>query len=328
LSALASQCVGARRDAQEQARREAEAAARLTATVEAMADGVVVFDRDERARHVNAALRAFLALDDRPGAADRLAREWDSLLPVHDLEDRPLPPEAGPIRRVLRGETLTGPDAMDLRVRALDGREHEISVSGAPMRAPDGDLAGGVLDVRDVTERRRLERRTREALRGVLDMANALVPAAGEGMASPAATRLAGQRLVDLTRHILACHGVGLLALDPETGTLSPIAVAAPSDEDARRWWDQAVGTPLDGYQGLAEAARLRAGETIVRDRRHDRTPGHEALGGRALLLAPPRLGDTLVGLLHIEDGDTSRAIDERALVAAVAGLAALLNRA
>jgi two-component system nitrate/nitrite sensor histidine kinase NarX len=48
---------------------------------------------------------------------------------------------------------------MDLRVQTLDGREIWASVTGAPMRAPDGQVTGGVVVTRDVTARRELERR-------------------------------------------------------------------------------------------------------------------------------------------------------------------------
>ncbi len=156
LTALASQSVRARRDAQDRGRRAAEEAARLTATIEALTDGVVVFDRDARVLRANAALRALLVLDAHPDAADRFIQERGSLLAPLDLEGRPLPPERGPIRRVLRGDTLTGPDAMDLRVRTPDGRERVVSVSGAPVYGSAGERIGGVLDVRDVTARRAL----------------------------------------------------------------------------------------------------------------------------------------------------------------------------
>jgi len=158
LTALASRVVRARHDAHDRAHREAEEAARLGATIEAMADGVVVFDRDERVQHANAALRAVLARDDHPADAVWFVHARDALLTPRDADGQPLPPERSPLRRVLRGDVLTGPDVADLRVRAPDGRERVVSVSGAPIRDPEGRTIGGVLAVRDVTERRRLER--------------------------------------------------------------------------------------------------------------------------------------------------------------------------
>ncbi len=141
LSSLASQIVRARQDAQDRARRETEAAARLTATIDAMADGVLVYDRDEQALWANAALRAFLSLEASPGAGARLIREWSSLLAPRDMYGRVVPPEQGPIHRVLRGEVLTNGRTLDLRVRALDGTERYVSVSGAPVR----DAAGAII---------------------------------------------------------------------------------------------------------------------------------------------------------------------------------------
>src|SRR5207245_2156115 len=62
------------------------------------------------------------------------------------------------IHRILSGEGLTGANAMDMMVRLPDGRELEFSVSGAPLRGTKGNITGGVVITRDVTERRRLER--------------------------------------------------------------------------------------------------------------------------------------------------------------------------
>jgi PAS domain S-box-containing protein len=83
--------------------------------------------------------------------------------------------EEWPVSRVLRGEVLTGEEAVDTLVRRPDGRDVLLSVSGAPIRDARGRIVGGVIVDRDVTERRRLERRTREALEALLEMAQAVV---------------------------------------------------------------------------------------------------------------------------------------------------------
>jgi PAS domain S-box-containing protein len=67
-----------------------------------------------------------------------------------------------PIFRALRGETVTGAEAIDERVEAPDGSVYEVSVSSAPVRDLAGDIVGAVAVSHDVTEHRRLERRVAE----------------------------------------------------------------------------------------------------------------------------------------------------------------------
>ncbi len=64
--------------------------------------------------------------------------------------------------RALRGEVEAGagpePETHDVRMRALDGREVEVTLSTAPLRDREGQLVGVVSVLHDQTERNRLER--------------------------------------------------------------------------------------------------------------------------------------------------------------------------
>jgi signal transduction histidine kinase len=60
--------------------------------------------------------------------------------------------------RTLCAEVGTGPEARDIRLRALDGREVEVNNSAAPLRDREGHLVGAVCVLHDLTERNRLER--------------------------------------------------------------------------------------------------------------------------------------------------------------------------
>jgi len=149
LSALASRVARERRDARDQA-------AQLAAVLDASADGLAVFDAAGCLVRGNAALRALCRLDARPDAFAPPLGERVDLFVTRDEEGRSLPPAAWPLARVLRGETLAPP--LDLTIRALDGRTVLVGVSGAPLRDAAGRPSGAVLGVRDVTERRHLER--------------------------------------------------------------------------------------------------------------------------------------------------------------------------
>ncbi len=140
------------------ARAEADArAAELSATFEAMTEGVSVCDVRGEIRYTNAAYRSLLALEEDPDPSllaldTRL--EW---LATRDLEGRPLPKEQLPVLRVLRGERLSGAHTIDLLCRTRKGEDIIVNVSGAPIRDAAGQIVGGVVVFRDVTGRYHLE---------------------------------------------------------------------------------------------------------------------------------------------------------------------------
>jgi signal transduction histidine kinase len=75
---------------------------------------------------------------------------------------QPILEEQWASRRVLRGEVMSGQRATDMQMHTLDGRDVWVNMSGAPIRAIDGEITGAVLISRDVTARRALERQVAE----------------------------------------------------------------------------------------------------------------------------------------------------------------------
>jgi len=69
---------------------------------------------------------------------------------------------------------LRGSSAADILLRTVDGQDIVLNASGAPVRDAEGNIVGGVLIGRDVTQRRRLEQQTHEALTALMTMAEAL----------------------------------------------------------------------------------------------------------------------------------------------------------
>jgi signal transduction histidine kinase/putative methionine-R-sulfoxide reductase with GAF domain len=138
-----------------------ERAERLHTILETMNDGVAVYDTEGRPVQMNRAYREQLALDRAPVGYNALPiLDRARFLHICDAaKGAPLPFEQTPLGRALRGEVVTG-SVEDLLLRALDGRELEVIVSAAPLREqkPDGRLMGAVLLVRDITQRKQLER--------------------------------------------------------------------------------------------------------------------------------------------------------------------------
>lgn len=144
---------------------QAEAAAQtaeLAAIFESMVDGVVVYDAAGRMIRVNAAARN---LFDLQGIADFTEQTMDTrvaLISPRDPQGVPLLHEAMPLARVLRGEPLSGVDALEFVVRLPDGQVKHLQATGAPVRDAAGTITGAVVTYRDVTEQQCLEQELAE----------------------------------------------------------------------------------------------------------------------------------------------------------------------
>ena len=151
------------RDVTERRRLErevAERSAQLEAIFEAMADGVAIYDAYGHIARVNAALRSIMGLDTFPEYSSLAIPARSQRIEPRDPSGKLIPEDQWAVSRLLRGEVLTGRNVMEIHLRTLDGREIDLSLSGAPLRDRDGRIVGAVCINRDVTERRRLERET------------------------------------------------------------------------------------------------------------------------------------------------------------------------
>ncbi|HEY7974835.1 MAG TPA: PAS domain S-box protein, partial [Ktedonobacterales bacterium] len=153
-------------------RSEREAAAQasqLIAIFESIADAVVVYDRNGDIMRSNAADAELMGVPGSVGSPANSLWHRDQVFTMYDEDGNPLARDQWPASRVLRGEVLRGASALDVFLRTMDGRDIVLNASGAPMCDTDGNIVGGVLIGRDVTQRRRLERQTREALAALME---------------------------------------------------------------------------------------------------------------------------------------------------------------
>jgi signal transduction histidine kinase len=226
----------------------AERAENLHTILETMADGVIVYDRRCYPLQINRAYRELLALDHAPAGYESLpARERLHLLDMRDATTgAPLPFDKSPAGRALKGgEVVTGQRA-DVRLRAFDGRELEVTISAAPLRDWEGNVVGAVCVLHDQTERNRLARE-REAAR-----------------ADELAAREAGRRLEEFLA--IAAHDlraplgavVGFLDLaERQTERLAAVVQEAHPELVPRA---DAVGARLhDAAEGAERLTRLLA---------------------------------------------------------------------
>jgi signal transduction histidine kinase/PAS domain-containing protein len=321
----------------ERARRTAAAErANLESIFESITDGMFVTNAQGRLLRTNTAFREMFGLEKDPDYESRPAEERFHLLNPRDEQGRPFTLEEWPISRLLRGESIGGKDAVEFNIQTLDGRELFVSTTGSSLRNRLEQISGAVLILRDITESRALERRTREALEALLAMAESLVlapSASGPIKPSPAAApNETAQRLVELSRRVLGCRRVGIIAIEPDTELQLPVAVVGLSPEEERFWWNEQGKISLSTGPDSTFASSMRSGELVVIDTSQ---PPHRdqpnPYGIRTVLASPMRIGEHLVGILGLDYGKEAHEFtrDEIALTRAISKLGAfVLERA
>ncbi len=137
----------------------------LQAILDAVPDQVIVYDTNLHLVRSNATHRAAVARFHPTGhAPDELPERIQQTRTVfRDLSGAELPEGDWPQQRILRGETLSGPNAVETQAFTITGEAQWWTVSGAPLLAEDGTIAGAVLVNTDITRRKELEVALRES---------------------------------------------------------------------------------------------------------------------------------------------------------------------
>ncbi|MGZ3673853.1 MAG: PAS domain-containing sensor histidine kinase [Ktedonobacterales bacterium] len=302
-----------------------EQASQFEAIFDAMPDPVVVFDEAGIIRQDNIADRKMFGFDTSATGHPRSLRERGQWLMLRD-ERGSLSEQQWPAFRVLRGELLDGSEAVELKARTLDGRELEVSEHGAPIYDTSGCIIGGVLVVRDVTERRKLERRTWETLQALLGIVRVIVgQAVPVDQSSTPDTSPVIWYLGQLARSVLGCTRLSIKVLEPETERMQPLLRVGWPAEIEQQWSAQGGRFRLEDFVPDTLLERLRAGEAVVNDTTAKSPPGWPVRG--QALLAPLHIESQLIGVLVVDYGEQSHqySADERLLAGAVAQLAAVV---
>jgi signal transduction histidine kinase len=146
----------------------------------AATDGLVLVDTQGRLVQMSPFAATFLLGAATGAPPARSARTQARLRDPRTVEGVPMAPdeEAWPFSRLLNGTVLTGEDAPDVLVRALDGADLLLQVCGTPLRDRAGQVVGAVAIFREVTEHWQLDRETREMFQAVAGATRALQRAA------------------------------------------------------------------------------------------------------------------------------------------------------
>src|SRR5581483_1292388 len=200
----------------------AEHARELEATLESVPDAVLVYDRDRHILRTNTAYRTLIGFDNIPYYADFTIGIQGDMLALRDEHGKPLPHARWPMSRVLNGEVLSGRNATDIILRTFHGYDVQLNVTGTPTYDQKGNITGGVLVFHDVTERRKLESRTRNTIEALLALSSELSEELAQSFekGEPANTRLdtIAQRLATLIYQALGCEKVSIIVVEPDTG--------------------------------------------------------------------------------------------------------------
>jgi signal transduction histidine kinase len=168
-----------------QAQAQTRAAEQLTAVLASIEDAVWVADSAGHVILANAAAARVAGAEHAEEAYSPLGR-WSPLDGAYNFEGQPIPREALPIARALRGEHFT---YLLLRTRnPLTRAEVYLRVAGGPLRDAAGAVVGAVITGNDITRRLMFERQR-----------DALVAATGHDIRNPLAALKASIQL--LMRH-------------------------------------------------------------------------------------------------------------------------------
>lgn len=153
----------ARRQIEDLAVQLAFNAGQLNAIVDAMPDGVYVFNPDGGLIRMNtrgSELLRLLAGKTQPLSPDMYASTFGKW--ICHADGRTIPDEEHPVRRALRGEIVTNYHVMVRGDEPVQARY--LRVSAAPIREQPGMITGTVMIASDITDLYRLERQKDEFL--------------------------------------------------------------------------------------------------------------------------------------------------------------------
>lgn len=305
------------------------------AIFESMTDGVFVYSREGSMLRMNAAFRKMVGLnaENERSFFSQTLDERRAQLAMADEFGQPLPFERWPQSRILRGEVLTEANTADVIFPTFDGRILHVNVSGAPVRNADGEPSAALCICRDVTERRRLERRTHDALNALLAMAESLVSLPENmkttGQLSQDASDRIAQKLVELTRDVMGCERVGITVVDPQTQNVRSGAVVGLPGEQELLWRTRRPGFHLsDMLLDETYQQQLLKGEPIILDMTQPPLSHYpNPFDIHRMLLVPMSIDDQLIGLISLDysDKDHQYTQEEIAFASAVARLVTLV---
>lgn len=311
----------------------------LDAIFNTITDGLVVYDRDGRVVRSNGAFKKMMGIVNPADIEGYTFQERGERVRLRDDQGQLLPPDRWPARRLLNGETINSGDLVDFTITALDGRELQIDISGAPVRDSAGNVVGAVAVLHDITLRKQSAQRTADVLQLFLEMTEVLVQGILQpGMHTVEACSAIHQllcRLAQLGQSVMDCICLGVMLVDHATSLLKPITIAGAVTPEMQLWQRTLAGQPLSRYFSTEQLASLQEGNPakIILDPAELQsnvvatTTAEEHLHHSCYLIVPMLLDSDLIGLMSLDYGTQTRHFSAQrlSLSAAVAKLITLI---
>jgi PAS domain S-box-containing protein len=128
---------------------------RLSAIIEQLPDGVGLFDHTGKFIMSNSVLRK-LTPDLMPSKDPKRVHKWAT----YDQDGNPIATDLWPGPRALRGEYVT--PGMEFVYTRENGQKQWMLISAVPFSAPEGEAAGAIVVMKDITERKVSENKVRQ----------------------------------------------------------------------------------------------------------------------------------------------------------------------
>ncbi len=283
----------------------------LNVIFESIADGIIVYDENAQVVQINDATHNLYGLDERPDFFSLPVHERIELLRMRDEEGNLLSAETSPMARILSGEVLQDMRTMDVHITSLKGKELELNISGAPSRSSDGRQIGGVLIMRDVTARRRQQRRTQRALETLLQIAASLVQFPDQAeltdLSALSTRQETANQVLSLTCTLLGSTRASIIIIDRQTRRLQPIATQGLALTQQKALAEQLAGVQFTQAFDSTHMRLLLEGESLM-------LPAEQPFASIASryemqhpFVAPLLIGENCLGMIVV-DMDTRSA--------------------
>jgi PAS domain S-box-containing protein len=262
----------------------------LDTTLRSIGDAVIATDARGRIVFMNPVAERLTGWE-QEGA---LGRDSGEVFNVFDEETRM--PIENPVTKVLRESVVVGLENDALLIKR-DGTEVPIDDSAAPIRDRRDNVSGVVLVFRDITGRKRAEKRLRQRNREL-----ALLNQASQVFSSTLDLDQVLVAVLEETRRRLNVAAVSIWLTDPDTNELVCQQAVGPNSETVRGWRLM----PGEGIAGWAASSgeHVIVADTQADERHFKEIDQRTGLTLRSLLTVPLWVKQHVIGALQV--GDTA----------------------
>jgi PAS domain S-box-containing protein len=275
-------------DVQQAAALATERANTLDAVFQAMTEGITVMNQDGQVLVRNNAASQFLGVP--INATDQL-KAFLKRYPTYTLHGQPLTEEDFPLTRALKGERIRGERFVTTR---RDGDERVLEVNVTQMLDDMKKQIGLVSAFRDVTEQTRAERRIRQALETMLNVA--------ETVSGITEIKDILHSVLEMALSTLNCDRGMVQVYDEEQQVFIPLLSSGFADDEAEVEWlrEQKLWLSPDSnqYQGFRRQL-IEGHATVINAEQYPHQPN--PFSQTMVLAAPITHNHRLLGLMMLD---------------------------